>query len=218
MISCFDDDDNLSDETFLSTRQNNWWRQASRSSFKSREEKLWIVMIKADRRIARKACKWKSTYISFRKWKVMNSKTTFFDRCKNNLDINDCNKWSFWLFFSLLVFEEKIELSTITFFVIQNDLISKYHFSIYLIAFRNSNIIFKIFVLIFFIKNFDILRLNSWFNFIRIVEKFYIQWSTITFSIAKKIDAFIVVEKRQSKLNNFALNSTERYDDETRSL
>ena len=74
------------------------------------------------------------------------------------------------------------------------------------------------FALIFFMKNFDVLRLNNWFNFIRIVDEFHIQRSTIASSIAKKIDAFIVIEKRRSKLNNFALNSTEKYDDEARFL
>ena len=132
------------------------------------------MIIKANRRIARKTCKRKSIYISFEKWKAIKSKTTFFDRCKNNLNINDCDEWLFWLFFSLFVFEKKIELSTTTFSVIQNDLILKYHLSICLIAFKNSDIIFKMFVLIFFIKNLNILRLNNWFNFIHIAEKFYI--------------------------------------------
>ena len=148
----------------------------------------------------------------------MKSKTTFFDWCKNDLDINDCDEWFFWLFFSLLVFEEEIKLSTTTLFIIQNDLILKHHLSTYLIAFRNSDIIFKMFVLIFFIKNLDVLRLNNWFNFIRIVEKFHTRRSIIMFSIAKKIDVFIVVEKRRLKLNNFALNSIEKYDNKTRSL
>ena len=195
MISCFDSDDDLLNEASFSTQRNNWWRRTFRSSFKSREKEFWIVMTEANLRIARKAYKRKSTYIFFEKWKVMKSETTFFDRCKNDFDINDCDEWSFWLFFSLFVFEKEIELSTTTLSVIQNDLISKHHFSTYLTAFRNSNIIFKMFALIFFMKNLDVLRLNNWFNFIRIVEKFYIQRSTITFSIAKKNDAFIIVEK-----------------------
>ena len=74
------------------------------------------------------------------------------------------------------------------------------------------------FVLIFFMKSLDVLRLNNWFDFIRIVEKFYIRRSTMTFSIIKKIDVFIVIKKRRSKLNNFMLNSTEKYNDETRFL
>ena len=74
------------------------------------------------------------------------------------------------------------------------------------------------FTLIFFIKDFDVLRLNNWFNFIRIIEKFYIWQSIITFSIAEKIDVFIVIKKRWLKLNNFALNLIERYDDEIRFL
>ena len=152
-------------------------------------------MTEADRRIARKTYKRKSICISFKKWKTIKSKTTFFDRYKDDLNINDCDEWFFWLFFSLFVFEKKIELSAITLSVIQNDLISKHHFSTCLIAFRNSNIIFKMFALIFFIKNLDVLRLNNWFNFIRIAEKFHIRQSIITFSIIKKINVFIVVEK-----------------------
>ena len=131
-------------------------------------------MTKINRRIARKACKRKLICIFFEKWKAMKLKTTFFNRCKNDLDINDCDEWFFWLFFSLFIFEKKIKLSTITLSVIQNDLILKHHFSTYLIAFRNLNIIFKIFILTFFMKNLDVLRLNNWFNFIRIIEKFHI--------------------------------------------
>ena len=67
-------------------------------------------------------------------------------------------------------------------------------------------------------KSFNILRLNNYFNFIHIIEKFHIQQLIIMFSIAKKIDAFIVVEKRRLKLNNFALNLIEKYDDETKFL
>ena len=218
MTSCSDGDDDLSNESFLSTQRNNWWRRVSRSTLRSREEKLWVVATKTDRRIARKACKRKSTCIFFEKWKAMKSKTIFFDRCKNDLDIDGCDEWLFWLFLSLLVFEEEIEFSTTTLSAAQNNLISKHHFSTCLTAFRNSDIIFKVFALIFFMKNLDVLRLNNWFNFIRIIEKFYTRRSTITSSIAKKIDAFIVVEKRRSKLNNFALNSTEKYDGEARSL
>ena len=218
MISCFDDDDDLSNETFLSTRRDNWWRRASRSSFKSREKKFEVVMTEADRRIARKICKRKSTCTFFEKWKAMKSEATFFDRCKNDLDINDCDEWFFWFFFSLFIFKKEIKRSTTTSSAVQNDLISKHHFLIYLIMFRNSNIIFKVFIWTFFMNDLDVLWLNNWFNFIRIVEKFHIQRSTITFLIAKKIDVFIVIEKRQSKLNNFALNSTEKYDDETKSL
>ena len=218
MISYFDDDDNLLNKIFLSTPRDNWWRWVSRSSLKSREKKLWIVMTETDQRIARKTYKRKLIYIFFKKWKGMKLKTTFFDRCKNDLDINDCDEWFFWLFFSLFVFEKEIKLSTTTLFIIQNDLISKYHLLTCLIAFKNSNIIFKMFILIFFMKNFDVLQLNNWFNFICIVEKFYTRRSTITFSIAEKVDVFIIIKKRRSKLNNFALNSTERYDDEARSL
>ena len=175
-------------------------------------------MTKTDWRIARKTCREKSICISFEKWKIMNLKMTFFDRCKNDLDINDCDKWFFWLLFSMFIFEKEIELSTTTLFIIQNNLILKHYLLICLIAFRNSNIIFRMFVLIFFIKNLDVLRLNNWFNFICIVEKFHIWWSTITFSIAKKIDVFIVVEKCWLKLNNFALNLIERYNSEARFL
>ena len=218
MISCFDDNDDLSNKSFFSTRRNNWWRRISRNSFKSQEKKFWIITTETNRRIARKTCKRESICIFFEKWKAMKLKTTFFDRCKDDLDINDCDEWFFWLFLSLLVFEKEIEFSTTTLSAAQNDLILKHHFSICLIAFRNSNIIFKMFVLIFFIKNLDILLLNNWFNFIRIIEKFYIRRSTITFLIAKKINVFIVIEKRWSKLNNFALNSTEKYDGEAKSL
>ena len=38
------------------------------------------------------------------------------------------------------------------------------------------------------------------------------------FLIAKKIDAFIVVKKRRSKLNIFVLNLIEKYDNEARFL
>ena len=38
------------------------------------------------------------------------------------------------------------------------------------------------------------------------------------FLIVKKINAFIIVEKYQLKLNNFALNLIEKYDDEAKSL
>ena len=148
----------------------------------------------------------------------MKLKTTFLNECNDDFNINDCDEWFFWLFISLFIFEEKIELSTTTLSIIQNDLILKFYFSTCLIAFRNSNIIFKMFVLIFFMKSLDVLRLNNWFNFIRIVEKFHIWWSTITFLIAEKIDVFIVIKKRQLKLNNFALNLIEKYDDETKSL
>ena len=218
MISCSDGDGDLSNKSFLSTRRNNWWRRVSRSTLRSQEKKFWIITIKADRRIARKTCKRKSTCIFFEKWKAMKSKAIFFDRCKSDLDISDCDEWFFWLSLSLLVFKKEIEFSATTLFATQNDLISKYHFSVCLIAFKNSNIIFKMFALIFFMKSLNILRLNNWFNFIRITEKFYIRRSTITFSIAEKIDVFIIIKKRWSKLNNFALNSTERYDGETRFL
>ena len=218
MISCFDGDDNLSNEAFLSTRQNNWWRRASRSSFRSREKKFWIVMTEADRRIARKACRRESACTFFEKWKTMKSKKTFSDRCKSDFDIDGCDEWFFWFLFSLFVFEKEIKRSAATFSAAQNDLILKHHFLTCLIAFKNSDIVFKMFALIFFMNDLDVLRLNNWFNFIRIVEKFHIQRSTIAFSIAEKIDAFIVVEKCRLKLNNFALNSIERYDDEARSL
>ena len=49
------------------TWRNNWWRRISRNSFKSREKKLWIIMIKANQRIARKVYKRKSTCIFFEK-------------------------------------------------------------------------------------------------------------------------------------------------------
>ena len=175
-------------------------------------------MIETDRRIAWKTCKRKSICIFFKKWKAMKSKKIFSDRCKNDLDINDCDEWFFWFLFSLFAFEKEIERSATTSSAIQNDLISKHYFSAYLIAFKNSDIIFKMFVLIFFINDFDVLRLNNWFNFIHIVEKFHIRRSTIAFSIVKKIDAFIVVKKHWLKLNNFALNSTERYNGETKFL
>ena len=161
IISCFDDDDDLLNKSSFSTRRNNWWQRVFRSTFKSREKKFWIVTTKTNQRIARKACRRKSTYTFFKEWKTMKLKTIFFDRCKNDLNINDCDEWFFWLLLSLFVFEEKIEFSAITFFAIQNDLISKHHFLIYLIAFKNSDIIFKMFALIFFMKNLDVLRLNN---------------------------------------------------------
>ena len=161
MINCSDGDGDLLNESFLSTRQNNWWRRISRSSFRSQEEKLWIVATEANRRIARKACKQEFACTFFEKWKAMKLKTTFFDRCKDNLDINDCNEWFFWLFLFLLAFEEKIKFSTTTLSAIQNDLILKHHLSACLIAFRNSNIIFKVFVLIFFMKSLNVLWLNN---------------------------------------------------------
>ena len=157
MINCFDDDDDLLNKSFFSTRRNNWWRQVSRSLFRSRKKKFWIVTTEADWRIAQKICKREFACIFFEKWKTMKSKMTFFDRCKDDLDINDCDEWFFWLFLSLLIFKKEIELSTTTLSAIQNDLISKHHFLIYLIAFKNSDIIFRMFVLIFFIKNFNVL-------------------------------------------------------------
>ena len=218
MISCSDDDDDLSNESSLPTRRDNWWRRVFRSPLRPQEKEFWIVTTKTDRRIARKACRRKSTCIFFEKWKAMKSEATFSNWCKSDLDTGDCDEWFFWLFLSLLASEEEIELSTITLSAVQNDLISKHHLSACLTAFRNSNIIFKMFALTFFIKNLDVLRLNNWFNFIRTVDEFHIRRSIITSSIAEKIDVFIVVEKRRSKLNNFALNSIERYDGEARSL
>ena len=100
------------------TRQNNWWQRVFQNSFKSREKEFWIIIAETDRRIAWKTCKQKSIYISFEKWKTMKSKTTFFDRYKNNFDINDCDEWFFWLLFSLFAFEKEIELSATTLFVI----------------------------------------------------------------------------------------------------
>ena len=95
MISCSDDDDDLSNESFFSIQQDNWWRRVSRNTLKSREEKFWIVTIEADRRITRKACKRESACTFFEKWKTMKLKMIFFDRCKNDLDINDCDEWFF---------------------------------------------------------------------------------------------------------------------------
>ena len=174
MINCFDNDDDLSNKSSFLIWRNNWWRRVSRNTFKSREKEFWIVTTKTDQRIARKAYKRKSTCIFFEKWKAMKSEMIFFDRCKNDLDINDCDEWFFWLFLSLFIFEKEIELLTITFSAVQNDLILKHYFLTCLTAFKNSNIIFRMFVLIFFMKNLDVLRLNNWFNFIRIVEKFHI--------------------------------------------
>ena len=114
MINCFDDDDDLSNKSFFLTRQNNWWRRIFRNSFKSWKKELWIVTTKANRRIARKVCKWKSICIFFEKWKAIKSKTTFFDRCKNDFNINDCDKWFFWLFLFLFIFKKEIELSATT--------------------------------------------------------------------------------------------------------
>ena len=95
MINCFNGDNDLSDESFLSTRRDNWWRRVSRSSLRSREKEFWIVTTKADRRIARKACKRESTCTFFEKWKVMKSETTFSNRCKNDLDTDGCDEWFF---------------------------------------------------------------------------------------------------------------------------
>ena len=118
MISCSDDDDDLSNESSFSARRDNWWWRVFRSTLKSREEEFWIVTAEADRRIARKACKRKSTCIFFEEWKAMKLKAIFFDRCKNNLDIDDCDEWFFWLLLSLLAFEEKIEFSATTLFAV----------------------------------------------------------------------------------------------------
>ena len=92
MINCSDDDDDLSNKSFLLTRRDNWWRRVFRNSFKLREKELWIVTAEADRRIARKICKWEFACTFFEKWKMMKSETIFFDRCKDDLDINDCDK------------------------------------------------------------------------------------------------------------------------------
>ena len=92
MINCFDNNNDLLNESFLSTRWNNWWRRVFRNLFKSREKKFWVIATKTDQRIAQKVYKWKSTCIFFEKWKMMKSETTFFDRCKNDFDINDCDE------------------------------------------------------------------------------------------------------------------------------
>ena len=161
MINCSDGDDDLSNESSLSTRKINRWQQVFRSSLRPREEEFKIIMTETNRRIARKACRRKSTYTFFEKWKAMKSKATFSNKCKNDLDINSCDEWLFWLSFSLLVFEEEIKLSAATLSAAQNNLISKHHLLICLIAFRNSNIIFKMFALIFFMNDLNVLRLNN---------------------------------------------------------
>ena len=67
MISCFDGDGDLSDESFFPAQRDNWWRRVSRSTFRSREEELWVVTAETDRRIARKACKRESACTFFEK-------------------------------------------------------------------------------------------------------------------------------------------------------
>ena len=197
MINCFDEDDDLLSETFLSKRWNNCRRLNSRSFFMSSEEKSKISTIKTDWRIARKICKRKSVFKFFKNSKAMKVKTTFFDSDKSDFNINDCDERLFDLIFIWLVFDKTFDLiSAITIFAIQNELISKHNFFACLIIFKNLNIIFKIFVRIFFTNDFKVFRLSNWFNFIRIVEKFHNRRSTMTSSIAKKIDVSIVARNR----------------------
>ena len=219
MINCSDEDDDLSSEAFLSKRWDNCRRSDSRSSLMSSEKESRISAIKTNRRIARKVCKWESVFKSFKNSKAMKAKTTFFDSDKSNLNINDCDERFFDLIFVWLVFDEALDsVSAVTIFATQNELISKHNFFAFLIIFRNLNIIFRVFARIFFTNDLEVFRLSNWFNFIRIVEKFHNRRSTMTSSIAEKIDVFIVAKNRRLKLNSSALNSIERYKNEARFL
>ena len=193
MINCFDENDDLLSEAFLSKRWNNCRRSDSRSFFISSKKESRISATETNRRIARKICRRKSVFKSFKNLKTMKAKTTFFDSDKNDFNINNCDKRFFDLILVWLVLDEAFNLiSTIAIFAAQNELISKHNFFAFLIIFRNSNIIFRIFVRIFFTNDFEVFWLNNWFNFIRIVEKFHNRRLIMTSSIAEKINVFIV--------------------------
>ena len=162
MINCSDEDDDLSSEAFLSKRWNNCRRSDSRSSFMSSEEESKISATEADRRIARKVCRREFVFKSFKNSKVIKAETTLFDNDKNDLDINDCDERFFDLIFVWLVFDEALNsVSTIAIFATQNKLISKHNFFAFLIIFKDSDIIFRVFVQIFFTNDFKIFRLNN---------------------------------------------------------
>ena len=65
----------------------------------SSEEEFKILIIKANRRIARKVCRRKFAFKFFENSKAIKAKTTFFDNDKNDLDINDCDERFFDLIF-----------------------------------------------------------------------------------------------------------------------
>ena len=162
MINYSDEDDDLSSETFLSKRWDNCRRSDSRSSLMSSEEESRISATKTDRRIARKVCRRESVFKFFKNSKTMKAETTFFDNNKNDLDINNCNERLFDLIFVWLVFDEAFDsVSAVTIFATQNKLISKHNSFAFLIIFRNSDIIFRMFAQIFFTNDFKVFRLSN---------------------------------------------------------
>ena len=193
MINCSDENDDLLSEASLSKRWDNCRRSNSRSSFMSSKKESRISATKTNRRIARKICRRKSVFKSFENSKAMKAKTTLFDSDKDDLNINDCDEQLFDLILVWFVFDEALNsVSAVTIFAAQNELISKHNFFTFLIIFRNLNIVFRMFARIFFTNDLEIFRLSNWFNFIRIVEKFHNRRLTMTSSIAKKINIFIV--------------------------
>ena len=148
--------------SILSKRWNNCRQSNSWSFLMSLEKKLKISTIKTDRRIARKVCKRKSVFKSFENSKAIKAKTTLFDNDKSNFNINDCDEELFDLILVWLVFDKAFNLiSTIAIFAIQNELILKHNFFAFLIIFRNSDIVFRIIVQIFFTNDLKIFRLSN---------------------------------------------------------
>ena len=92
----------------------------------------------------------------------MKSKTTLFDNDNDDLDINDCDEWFFDLILIYLIFDEVIDLILSTAIsATQNKLTLKHYFFAVLIIFRKSNITFRVFVQIFFIKDFKVFWLSN---------------------------------------------------------
>ena len=146
MINWLDEDDDLLNETFLSTRWDNCRRSDSRNSFMSSEKELKISATETDWRIAQKIRRRKSVFKSFENLKAMKAKTTFFDNDKSDLNINNYDERFFDLTFIWLIFDETFNsVSAAAIFATQNKLISKHNFFAFLIVFRNSDITFKMF-------------------------------------------------------------------------
>ena len=99
MINCFDENDDLSNETFFSKRWDNCRRSNSQSFFMSSEKESKISTTETNRRIARKVCKQESVFKSFKNLKAMKAKTMFFDSDKSDLNINNCDERLFNLTF-----------------------------------------------------------------------------------------------------------------------
>ena len=162
MINYFDENNDLSSEAFLSKRWNNCRRSKSRNFLMLLKEEFEISATETNRRIARKIRKQEFVFKFFKNLKTMKAKTTFFDSDKNDFNINNCDERFFDLIFIWLVLDKALDLILIiAIFATQNELISKYNFFAFLIIFRNSDIIFKVFARIFFINDFEIFRLSN---------------------------------------------------------